>query len=107
MITVPCLTLARDGFNWSDNLSRSEAVFAIVSIFIYSIAPAAITFYFITRIKEYRTESFMRKFKGVIGEFNWKYRFNSVFISLFCYRRMVLVLLILFVGDFPNAQILI
>jgi hypothetical protein len=43
------LTLANEGFNWSDQLDRAQGVFAIIVIIICGVAPIAMTTFFSSR----------------------------------------------------------
>ena len=47
----------------------------------------------------------MSKFNSIIGDFNYRYWLSASFISIFCYRRLIEVLLILFMDSYPYAQV--
>jgi hypothetical protein len=45
------------------------------------------------------------RFSSVIGDYNYREKMSSMFISIFCYRRLVEVVLIVFLPSYPYAQV--
>ncbi len=72
---------------------------------VCGIAPLAMTVYFIFKISQFRNKQFLRRFSSVIRDFNYRYKWSSMYISIFCYRRLFLSLLIVFLPTYPSAQI--
>jgi hypothetical protein len=70
---------------------------------ICGIAPMAMTLFFIFKIKYYRSELFIKRFGSIIKDLNFRSRFNSIYISTFCYRRLAEVVLIVFMAGYPYA----
>jgi hypothetical protein len=99
------LTLAYSGFSWSSYLNRAQAVFSIITLLVCSVSPLAMTVYFATRINMFRDKQFLDRFSSVIGDLNWRNRLSSFFISIFCYRRMALILITVFVATYPCSQV--
>ncbi len=104
-LTFQSLTLMNQGLNWSSNLNRIESIFLIITMIVCCSAPMAITWYFIKNFTHYREKQFLRRFRSVIRDFNYRFKWNSVFVSLFCYRRLVMSLLIVFLPSYPFAQV--
>jgi hypothetical protein len=59
-------------------------------------APLAITLYLVKNHSKFREKAFMSKFNGITGDLNFKHKTSPVIISLFCYRRLLQTLLIVF-----------
>ena len=95
-LTLESLILMKKGLNWSTNLDREEAVFVIITMMVCGIAPLAMTVYFIINFTQFRNKIFLKRFSSVIGEFNYRSKWSSIVISIFCYRRLVMSLLIVF-----------
>ena len=93
------------GLNWSNGINIAQAIFAIVTMIICGVAPAGMTFFFTIKIQQFRDKVFLSRFGSIIGDFNFREKMSSVFISIFCYRRLIEVLLIVFVSSYPYAQV--
>jgi hypothetical protein len=104
-LTLESLTLMKNGLNWSTNLNIEEAVFAIVTMIVCGVAPVAMTVYFIINFTQFRNQTFLKKFSSVIEDFNYRYKWSCMFIPLFCYRRLVMSLLIVFMPRYEYAQV--
>ena len=72
---------------------------------VISIAPLAMSVYFTIRFNLFRNKDFLLRFSSVIGDFNYRKKISSIFISIFCYRRLVMSLLIVFLPLYPYAQV--
>ena len=72
---------------------------------VCGIAPLAMTVYFIFKISQFRNKQFLRRFSSVIGDFNYRNKWSSMFFSIFCYRRLVMSLLIVFLPTYPYGQV--
>jgi hypothetical protein len=95
-LTLESLIVMNNGLNWNNNLNIEEAVFVIITMIVCGIAPLAMTVYFIINFTQFKNKEFLQRFSSVIGDFNNRYKWSSLFISIFCYRRLVLSLLIVF-----------
>jgi hypothetical protein len=62
--------LARSGFDWSTNLNRKQALFAIMNLIVCPVAPVVLTIFLKRRIKYFRDKAFLQRFGSVIGDFN-------------------------------------
>ena len=93
------------GLDWSNGMNITQAIFAIVTMIICGAAPAGMTFFFTIKIQQFRDKVFLSRFGSIIGDFNFREKMSSVFISIFCYRRLIEVLLIVFVSSYPYAQV--
>jgi hypothetical protein len=93
------------GLDWSNDINRAQALFAIFTMIICGVAPIGMTFFFTIRIQQFRDKVFLSRFGSVIGDFNFREKMSSVFISIFCYRRLIEVVLIVFVSSYPYAQV--
>ena len=72
---------------------------------VISIAPLAMSVYFTIRFNLFRNKDFLLRFSSVIGDFSYRKKISSIFISIFCYRRLVMSLLIVFLPLYPYAQV--
>ena len=72
---------------------------------ICGIAPLAMTVYFIIKFRQFRDKNFLRRFSSVIGDFNYRNKWSSMFFSIFCYRRLVMSLLIVFLPTYQYGQV--
>ena len=63
------------------------------------------TVYFAIKIKYFKNVSFLLRFGSVIGDLNHRNRLSPSYISIFCYRRLAEVSLIVFMSSYPYAQI--
>ena len=93
------------GLDWSNGINITQAIFAIVTMIICGVAPAGMTFFFTIKIQQFRDKVFLSRFGSIIGDLNFREKMSSVFISIFCYRRLIEVLLIVFVSSYPYAQV--
>jgi hypothetical protein len=104
-LTLESLILMNKGLDWSTGLNKKQAFFAIITMIVCGIAPLAITVYFIIYFTQFRNKKFLQRFSSVIEELNYRNKWSSIFISIFCYRRLVLSLLIVFLPSYPYAQV--
>ena len=95
-LTLESITLMKKGLNWNTNLNIEEAVFGIITMIVCGIAPLAMTVFFIINFSQFRHKKFLQRFGSIIEDFNYRYKWSCMFISLFCYRRLVISLLIVF-----------
>ncbi len=93
------------GLDFYTEINRAQAVFAIITMIIFGIAPLLMTVYFRIRINNFRNALFLLRFSSIIGDFNYRERMCSLFISIFCYRRLVEAVLIVFLPSKPYAQV--
>ena len=47
----------------------------------------------------------MWRYSSIIGDFNYRCRWSPIFISIFCYRRLILSLLTVLLPYYPYAQV--
>ncbi len=104
-LTLESLTLLSKGLRWSTDLNKKENLFAIVTMIVCAFAPLGMTFFFTKNFTQFRNSKFLLRFSSIIGEFNWRNKWSSIFICIFCYRRLILSLLIVFLPSYPYAQI--
>jgi TctA family transporter len=95
----------KNGLDWSNGINKAQAVFTICTMIICGVAPVGMTFFFTIRIQQFRDKVFLSRFGSIIGDFNFREKMSSLFISIFCYRRLIEVLLIVFVASYPYAQV--
>jgi hypothetical protein len=76
------------------------------SFVVFLLAPATMTTYFYRNYKNLREKSFLKRFSSVVENLNYRSKFSSFFISIFCYRRLFLQLLLVFGGKYPAIQIM-
>jgi hypothetical protein len=98
------MIIINNGLDWSTGLNRNQALFSITTMIVTSIAPLAMSFYFTIRFNLFRKKDFLLRFSSVIGDFNYRQKISSIFISIFCYRRLIMSLLIVFLPSYPYAQ---
>ena len=53
----------------------------------------------------FRNKKFLRRFGSLVGDFNYRSKWSSMYIFIFCYRRLILVFLIVFLPTHPYAQV--
>jgi hypothetical protein len=104
-LTLQSLSLMNKGLNWITALNTKENVFVIIALSTCSFAPLIMTMFFIRHFTQFRDKKFLLRFSSVIGELNWRYKWSSMFIFIFCYRRLILSLLIVFLPTYPSAQV--
>jgi hypothetical protein len=104
-LTLESLTLLTKGLSWSAGLNIKENLFAIVIMIVCALAPLTMTFFFTKNFTKFRDSKFLLRYSSVIEELNWRNRWSSMFICIFCYRRLILSLLIVFLPSYPYAQI--
>ena len=104
-ITLESLTFISKGLDWSTELNIKQDLFAIISMSFCGFVPLAMTLYFIRNFTQFINNKFLRRFSSVIGDFNYRYKWSPMFISIFCYRRLIMSLLIVFLPSYPYAQV--
>jgi hypothetical protein len=50
-LALSSLSIAYQGYDWSDEINRAQAVFSIFSVVLCAISPMIMTFFFSRRIK--------------------------------------------------------
>jgi hypothetical protein len=104
-LTLESLTVMNKGLYWNTILNIEEALFAIITMIVCGFAPLTITVYFIINFTQFRNQEFLKRFSSVIKDFNYRNKWSAMFISIFCYRRLVMTLIIVFLPSHPYAQI--
>ncbi len=104
-LTLESLTLLSKGLSWSNGLNKKENLFAIVIMIVCAFAPLRMTYFFTKNFTQFRDRKFLHRFSSIVVEFNWRNKWSSIFICIFCYRRLILSLLIVFLPSYPYAQI--
>lgn len=105
ILTLESLILMKNGLDWSNELNIKQALFAITTMTICVIAPLGMTIFFTIRFNQFRDKKFLLRYSSVIGDYNFREKLSSFFISIFCYRRLVMSLLIVLLPSYPNAQV--
>ncbi len=104
-LTLQSLTLMSKGLSWSTSLNMKENLFAIIAMIVCGLAPITMTVLFIFHFSQFRKKEFLMRFSSIIGEFNFRNKWSCMFISIFCYRRLVMALLIVFLPSHSYAQV--
>lgn len=104
-LTLTTLTFIATTDYWSDNFKITETLFSFVVMFVCVVAPAVISLYFACNIKKFLIPSFKRRFDAVIKNWNWRSAWCSLYFSIFCYRRLIEVILIVFLQNYAFAQL--
>lgn len=73
-----------------------ETVFALITLVVVICQPLLISCYLRHKFSLFRVTSFRNKFRDIIGQLNWRVHASTNYISIFCYRRLLQVLLITF-----------
>jgi hypothetical protein len=74
-------------------------------LLICILAPVAMTVYFRKNHKLFRQKTFVKRFGEVVNNLNFRDKNAANYFVIFCYRRLFLVALIVFLQDYPYAQI--
>lgn len=74
-------------------------------LLICTLAPVAMTVYFRRNHKRFRQKAFVKRFGEVVNNLNFRDKNATNYFVIFCYRRLFLVALIVFLQDYPYAQI--
>jgi hypothetical protein len=78
-------------------------LFSIVSLAVYFIVPGIVSAYLILKIKLFRNDLFIKRFGGIMKTYNFRSNMSGIFFALFCYRRLIQVILIVFLENYPWA----
>jgi hypothetical protein len=73
------------------------AVTSIVGFAIAAAAPCFLSLYFRKRVWKFKDEGFRLRFKDAIDILTDRHTFSAFYFSLFCYRRLVLMVIIVYV----------
>jgi hypothetical protein len=98
LLTHKSLISISNGLGWSSWVSTIQSLFSIFTLTICIFAPALMTLYFKVNYKKFRFKTFKLRFASVTSNLNWRVSYSSNFISIFCYRRLVEVLIILYLS---------
>ena len=101
------LSIFYSGFDWDSSLSGASSFFSLLSFIFYIIAPITMTIFFVKNFKRFRYKSFILKFGEITQNLSFRNKFSATFISLFCYRRLILATVFTFLSDYPFAQTMV
>ena len=102
-----CIAYFGKNLDWSNKYQMLPGLYSALVITLFVLAPICMTIFFYKRTNKFRNMRFLEKFSEAIEKFKWRHRLASFYISIFCYRRLLLVLLILFLPNQPYAQIIL
>ena len=95
------------GLNWSTLiyicLSANDVAFSI----IYGLFPLAVTVYFYRKQDKFKKVWFRKRWEEIMGNLTWRRKSSAFYIAIFCYRRLLAALLVVFLADFPWAQVML
>jgi hypothetical protein len=89
---------------WTDSMSKGKTVIAIITLLVLLFAPISMTIYFSNHLAQFWDASYQNKFKDIIDLYNPKTASHANHISIFCYRRLALAVLIVFAKNYPALQ---
>ena len=104
---IMSLSIFYSGFDWDSVLNGASSFFSLLSFFVYIIAPVILTIFFVKNFKRFRYKSFILKYGEITENLNFRNKFSATFISLFCYRRLILAIIFTFLSDYPFAQTIV
>ena len=77
----------------------------IVQLIVYGFGPLALTVYLRRNFDKFRLTTFKSQFNEVIEALSYRRVSSNNLFLVFCYRRLILVILIVLMRDFTYAQI--
>ena len=95
-----------DGLVWDSGLLIVSSLFALLCAIIFIVIPIPMTWFFRKNVKKYPRKLFQNKFGDITRDFYWRSSNASNFIAVFCYRRLIQIILITFASQYPYAQII-
>ena len=104
-VTFSALTVINLGLSWDNTFDTMRSLVAILSITLYSVLPFIVSSYFFMKFNKFGDKNFHKKYKETIEKLNQRTRFSGVFFAMFCYRRLLLVINIMYIGQHNYFQI--
>ena len=95
-----------EGLVWDSGFMIVSSLFTLLCAIIFIVIPIPMTWFFRKNFKKYPQKLFQNKFGDITRDFYWRSRNASNFIAVFCYRRLIQILLITFAAQYPYAQII-
>jgi hypothetical protein len=106
-ILLSCFLAISIGLKWESWVDKFLSGFTYTTIFTFILAPPVISLFLSLRVSLFREKSFQARFGSVIENLNFRRKISPWFLSLFCYRRLLLVLLIVYMGSSGYAQVML
>ena len=65
--------------------------------------PGIMTSLFMKKFRNFRENSFIRKYGAITDDLSFRNKLSPLFILLFCFRRLLLAICITLLGDYQDA----
>lgn len=100
-LLLGALLAVDDGLDWSTDFTRITSLFTVSTISVLVVGPFILSSYLKSKHRLFRDGEFLDRFKEVIGNLSWRSKLSPYFISIFCYRRLAQILLIMYCAKYP------
>ena len=100
--SITSLTL---GLEWTTGADKMQSLYVVGSVVVYLTLPAFVSLFLVRSIRKFRDKRFLKKYSSTIKDLSFRRRFSGLFYALFCYRRLVQVLLIVFLAHRHYFQV--
>ena len=104
-IVLSCLIVFRAGLDNETGSQIFRSVFVSTALLGCVLIPGLVSAYLQINRGRFHKKAFHGRFASVIGELNHKQSLSSWLFSLYCYRRLILGLLIVFMSRYSYAQV--
>lgn len=90
---------------WEKGVDYSINIFCLSHLFVYMLSPYLFQRFLNRNFERFKERSFRRKFHEVIIKLNYREKSSTNFFLVFCYRRLLLTVFIVFLTKTPALQI--
>lgn len=90
---------------WDQPVDIIINLFCILNFCVYILMPMLTRRFFIKNFEKFKEPDFRARFKEVLAQLSYRYDTSPNFFTIFCYRRLVLVFLIVYLQNYPAQQV--
>ncbi len=84
------------GLDWSTTFTRVSSLFTLANLAVIIVVPIIVSRYLHRNHSKFRDGEFLDRFSEVIGDLSYRSNLSPYFLSVFCYRRLFQVILIVY-----------
>ena len=104
-VILSCIAAFTIGLVWTTTADKLQSAYVVGSTVVYLALPAIVSLFLVCSFRKFREKQFRKKYHETIKDLSFRNRWSGLFFALFCYRRLAIVLMIVFLTDYDYFQV--